>query len=119
MEQINGIGQISGAVDQLNAVTQKNVSSSEQVASNAEQLLAQSEHLVQAINFFQTDEESTEFLNIAKTKLNQPEVLPVLSSKGDDIKIEKTEKKENKKTVDGFNYNLLDSENKDDEFEKF
>ena len=53
-EQISGIELINNSMEQLNTVTQKNVTSSEQLASNAEQLLAQSGYLLKSISFFKT-----------------------------------------------------------------
>lgn len=51
-EQIAGIEQINGAMNSLSTVTQTNVSSSEQLAANAKQLLQQSEKLNEAVAFF-------------------------------------------------------------------
>lgn len=57
MEQRHGSVQINSAIQQLNTVTQQNASASEELAASAEELNAQSEMLIEAISFFQTEDE--------------------------------------------------------------
>jgi methyl-accepting chemotaxis protein len=52
-EQSSGVGQISGAMTQLDTATQQNASSSEELAATAEELSAQATELQQAVAYFQ------------------------------------------------------------------
>jgi methyl-accepting chemotaxis protein len=54
-EQSSGVGQINGAITQLNQVTQKNAASSEELAATAEEMSSQAEQLQQAMAFFRLD----------------------------------------------------------------
>lgn len=51
-EQSSGVGQINGAMSQLDTATQQNASSSEELAATAEELSAQANGLQQAVAFF-------------------------------------------------------------------
>jgi len=51
-EQTSGVGQISGAMTQLDTATQQNASSSEELAATAEELTAQASELQQAVAYF-------------------------------------------------------------------
>jgi len=51
-EQSTGVGQINGAMEQLNQITQQNASSSEELAATAEEMSAQAEQLQQSVAFF-------------------------------------------------------------------
>jgi methyl-accepting chemotaxis protein len=51
-EQSSGVGQINGAITQLNQVTQKNAAGSEELAATAEEMSSQAEQLQQAMAFF-------------------------------------------------------------------
>jgi methyl-accepting chemotaxis protein len=51
-EQSSGVGQISGAMTQLDTATQQNASSSEELAATAEELSAQASELQQAVAYF-------------------------------------------------------------------
>jgi len=51
-EQSSGVGQINGAMTQLDTATQQNASSSEELAATAEELNAQASSLQQAVAFF-------------------------------------------------------------------
>ncbi len=51
-EQSAGVGQINGAMSQLDTATQQNASSSEELAATAEELSAQANGLQQAVAFF-------------------------------------------------------------------
>ena len=51
-EQTNGVGQINGAMSQLNQITQHNASASEELAATAEEMSSQAEALQQAMSFF-------------------------------------------------------------------
>lgn len=52
-EQSSGVGQINGAITQLNQVTQKNAAGSEELAATAEEMSGQAHQLQQAMDFFQ------------------------------------------------------------------
>jgi len=56
LEQSAGAEQINLAIQELNFVTQQNAASSEELATNAVELSAQSEQLMDTIAFFQTGE---------------------------------------------------------------
>jgi methyl-accepting chemotaxis protein len=49
------VGQINGAITQLNQVTQKNAAGSEELAATAEEMSSQAEQLQQAMGFFKLD----------------------------------------------------------------
>ncbi|MEF8756559.1 MAG: methyl-accepting chemotaxis protein [Accumulibacter sp.] len=51
-EQSTGVGQIDGAMHQLNQATQQNAAASEELAATAEELGAQAAQLQQTMNFF-------------------------------------------------------------------
>lgn len=51
-EQYKGVSQVNSALEQLNGVVQVNAASSEELATNAEQLSAQALHLRQVMSFF-------------------------------------------------------------------
>ncbi|MET0064859.1 MAG: methyl-accepting chemotaxis protein [Candidatus Thiodiazotropha sp.] len=51
-EQSSGVGQINGAMTQLDTATQQNASSSEELAATAEELNAQASNLQEAVAFF-------------------------------------------------------------------
>jgi len=52
-EQSSGIGQITGAMQQLDKVTQQNAAGSEELAATAEEMQSQSENLQNVVSFFQ------------------------------------------------------------------
>jgi methyl-accepting chemotaxis protein len=54
-EQSSGVGQINGAITQLNQVTQKNAAGSEELAATAEEMSSQAEQLQQAMAFFRLE----------------------------------------------------------------
>ena len=56
-EQDTGSEQINKALQQLEQVIQQNASAAEEMASTTEELTGQSEQLVNALAFFQTEEE--------------------------------------------------------------
>lgn len=53
-EQASGVGQINSALTQVDTVTQRNASSSEELSSTAEEMAAQAETLDELISHFQT-----------------------------------------------------------------
>lgn len=55
-EQSSGVGQINGAMSQLDTATQQNASSSEELAATAEELSAQANGLQQAVAFFKLNQ---------------------------------------------------------------
>jgi methyl-accepting chemotaxis protein len=57
MEQAVGVGQMNRAMLQVDQVTQRNASASEELASTAEELAAQAESLQQLVSFFQVANE--------------------------------------------------------------
>jgi methyl-accepting chemotaxis protein len=58
-EQSGGVTQINQAMSQVDAVTQRNASSAEELSSTAEELAAQSEQLQQLMTFFRITGEAT------------------------------------------------------------
>jgi methyl-accepting chemotaxis protein len=56
-EQSSGVTQINRAMSQVDAVTQRNASSAEELSSTAEELAAQSEQLQQLMTFFRVAED--------------------------------------------------------------
>ncbi|MCG8701133.1 MAG: methyl-accepting chemotaxis protein, partial [Bacteroidales bacterium] len=58
LEQKNGAGQITSAIQQLNSVTQQTASSSEELATSAEELAGQAEQLRGVISFFDTGDKN-------------------------------------------------------------
>ncbi len=52
-EQSSGVTQISTAMGQVDQVTQRNASASEELASTAEEMSSQAEALQQLVSFFQ------------------------------------------------------------------
>jgi len=54
-EQATGVGQINGAVTQLNQATQHNASASEELAATAEEMSGQAAKLQQVMRFFKID----------------------------------------------------------------
>jgi len=57
-EQSSGVGQITGAMSQLNQATQQNASASEELAATAEEMGAQAEQLQQLMAFFQVEQQA-------------------------------------------------------------
>lgn len=55
-EQSSGVGQINKAMAQVDQVTQRNASSAEELSSTAEELAAQSEALLQIMNYFKVSD---------------------------------------------------------------
>ncbi len=55
-EQDSGIGQINGAMTQLDQVTQQNAAGSEELASASEEMSAQAQQLIQMMEFFRVDD---------------------------------------------------------------
>jgi methyl-accepting chemotaxis protein len=58
-EQSGGVTQINQAMSQVDAVTQRNASSAEELSSTAEELAAQSEQLQQLMTFFRVSGEAS------------------------------------------------------------
>lgn len=121
-EQINGIGQIKGAMDQLNTVTQKNLISSEILASNSDKLMAQSHKLIAAIEYFKILENQNP-LNSDKIEENEyysQIVSDIKSGKSSQHHTPAYEQKiEYKSKIQGFSLDLNEKPSNDDEFEKF
>jgi methyl-accepting chemotaxis protein len=122
VEQIKGVDQMNLAMTSLNTGTQGAVSNSEEVASNAVQLLAQAENLLKTIGFFKISEDEieqnvkliyTNNLNISNNLSDNYEGNITVPDKTDLSKISVPQK------TQGFNLNLSNSERNDDEFEKF
>ena len=57
-EQASGVGQINRAMSQVDQVTQRNASASEELASTAEEMASQAEALTQLMSFFNLGDES-------------------------------------------------------------
>jgi len=59
-EQAGGVGQITGAMQQLDQVTQQNAAASEELAATSQEMRTQSQSLLEIISFFRlSDQEST------------------------------------------------------------
>ncbi len=67
-EQSAGVGQINGAMTQLDTATQQNASSSEELAATAEELNAQASALQQAVAFFKLNQSA----QVSAAPLNHP-----------------------------------------------
>lgn len=65
-EQSVGVGQINGAMNQMNQITQQNASSSEQLAATAEEMTSQADQLKELIGFF----------NLGQTRSEKQSALP-------------------------------------------
>lgn len=121
-EQINGIGQIKGAMDQLNTVTQKNLISSEILASNSDKLMAQSNKLIAAIEYFKILENQSP---VNSDKMGENEIhtkLPFERKSGKSRQnhtSENEQKFDSKSKIQGFSLDLTEKPSNDDEFEKF
>ena len=102
LEQSAGADQINSAIQQLNMVTQQNAATSEELSTNAVELLAQAEQLKETISFFKLGNSEGETF----PKNKQPKPQPT----------KKNVVPENKKKV-VINLDLPDSS--DDEFERF
>ncbi len=57
-EQRTGVGQINKAMTQMSQITQQNASSSEELAATAEEMMGQTSHLREMMQFFRTSEHS-------------------------------------------------------------
>ena len=66
-EQSSGVGQINGAMTQLDTATQQNASSSEELAATAEELNAQASSLQQAVAFFKLNRSHSGGVNTSVT----------------------------------------------------
>lgn len=125
LEQINGINQISNAMDQFNKIVQENVSSSELVASSADELLAQAEQMLDIVNYFKTSESDIS-VNTSLLEQNEEKIIPEyltvdIEEKSSGIpEIEnKSEEFKFKASPKGIDLNLSDNEFGADDFEKF
>jgi methyl-accepting chemotaxis protein len=122
-EQINGIEQIWSAMDQLNTVTQRNVNSSELLASSSIRLMDQANKLLHAIEFFKISSYSSE-QEISPTFENDFEETGAELLDSSREKEQDTTNKQNdlfigKSTKSGgFNLDMTDKEF-DNDFEKF
>jgi methyl-accepting chemotaxis protein len=59
-DQLNGVGSVSKAMDQVDMATQRNASSAEELASTAEELSSQAEALKELMSFFRIAEVHSE-----------------------------------------------------------
>ncbi len=73
-EQAVGVSQISGAISQVDQVTQRNASASEELASTAEELSAQAEALRDLIGYFKVSDTHAEHEAAARTRAARPHV---------------------------------------------
>jgi methyl-accepting chemotaxis protein len=64
-EQSTGVSQISGAMTQVDQVTQRNASSSEELSATAEELSAQAQALNEILSFFRTDVDAARGASVA------------------------------------------------------
>lgn len=114
-EQDTGAEQINKAIQQLDQVIQKNASTAEEMSSTSEELSAQATQLQGAVAFFRTEETLSVSPGRAAISKKQP--------RRTGEKLASTAKANgyhSKKAVNdsGFAFDL-DSDNLDDEFEKF
>jgi methyl-accepting chemotaxis protein len=107
-EQTANAQQISKAIEQLSKVTQQNSAASEEMSSSSEELASQAEMLKEAIMFFKIDK----IEQIVKTEIESVSHEKI-------VKIKKPEIQFNPSKKHGFNIDLFDKDNKDNEFEKF
>jgi methyl-accepting chemotaxis protein len=56
-EQAGGVGQITGAMQQLDQVTQQNAAASEELAATSQEMLTQSQSLLKIISFFRLSDQ--------------------------------------------------------------
>jgi methyl-accepting chemotaxis protein len=94
VEQRQGTIQINSAIQELNNNTQYNASASEELASSAEELTAQSELLLDAISFFQTNQ--TTKISLAKKEIRIQN------------RFKQTNNPSNKQPNKGFKYSMHD-----------
>jgi methyl-accepting chemotaxis protein len=71
-EQSGGVTQINKAMSQVDAVTQRNASSAEELSSTAEELAAQSEQLQQLMTFFRVAGEQFTHRGDGKQRVSMP-----------------------------------------------
>jgi methyl-accepting chemotaxis protein len=62
-EQASGVGQITGAMQQLDQVTQQNAAGSEELAATAEEMRSQSQSLIEMISFFKLRRENSKVVS--------------------------------------------------------
>jgi methyl-accepting chemotaxis protein len=63
-EQSSGVGQINGAITQLNQVTQKNAAGSEELAATAEEMSSQAQQLQQTMSFFKVASQGAQVVSL-------------------------------------------------------
>jgi methyl-accepting chemotaxis protein len=77
LEQNAGASQVNNAILQLNAVTQKNASSAEEMSSSAEELSSQAEQLKDTISFFKTETDIADLNMLRQNRQKQVKHIPV------------------------------------------
>ncbi len=75
-EQSGGVEQVNKALGQLDTVIQQNASASEELASMAEELSSQSRLMLEALAFFQSDEDGAATAPSARTTASRTAIVP-------------------------------------------
>jgi methyl-accepting chemotaxis protein len=82
-DQSSSAGQVNGAMEELNKVTQINASASEELAATSEEMSSQSQSLQEMMAFFKVDNQTADFVakRWSETRLNceqkKPEARPL------------------------------------------
>jgi methyl-accepting chemotaxis protein len=125
-EMNNGADQVNSAIQQLNQVTQQNAASSEELATSAEELSGQADQLKQIISFFKVGDHQLEknqyqqvFKGSQKPKANlgaqgqtQQKPTPAGGQNGNG-------KADEKKTEDGVELKMFQSQSDDKDYEQY
>lgn len=113
MEQNSGADQVNNAIQQLNQVIQQNAAASEEMASSSEELSSQSEQMKEVVSYFRLD---TGRLKRAKKQVHKS----VKSSKvaNQDSNKQYGNREGAASTHKGVDLKM-ESENKDDDFERY
>lgn len=107
IEQSSSGDQINDTIQQLNQIAQENAASSEEMATSSEELDAQAQQLYKVIRFFKVNED---LLDKMREKFTEESNKMAHNRKG------KTYTNQQRK---GFTYDLSDSDELDQEYEKY
>ncbi|NOQ24199.1 MAG: hypothetical protein GQ564_02455 [Bacteroidales bacterium] len=111
LEQNSGSDQVNSAIQQLNQITQQNAAASEEMATSSEELASQAEQLQETISYFRIDDsdlkkKKTEIVKHAALKENKPSENAIIEK---EVKIQKK----------GFELEMYDGKEQDQEYEKY
>lgn len=116
IEQNSGADQVNNAIQQLNQVTQQNAASSEEMATSSQELASQADQLRDSISFFKVD-------FVQQVRSYQPKKVRVQKTKTPQVANLghhfNTPKKAEKSNGGGFELNMGNHDELDNEFEKF